>query len=58
MNYVNVCIAFLQKMLPIPPSEILKTWADISTSREFLGFNPTVNLTEGTSSLQYRFYNL
>ena len=37
----------LQKKLPLPPTEIIQTWADISESRKYLHFNPTTSLTEG-----------
>ena len=37
----------LQEKLPLPPTEILKTWADISTSTALLGFNPKTDLKTG-----------
>ena len=36
-----------QEKLPLPPTEILKTWADISTSTALLEFNPKTDLKTG-----------
>ncbi|KAI0226829.1 UDP-glucuronate 4-epimerase 4 [Lamellibrachia satsuma] len=35
------------KKLPLPPTEILKTWADTSVSQELLHFQPSTNLQQG-----------
>eukprot|EP00040_Diaphanoeca_grandis_P043815 m.10360 g.10360 ORF g.10360 m.10360 type:complete len:716 (-) comp8263_c0_seq1:29-2176(-) len=35
------------KTVPIPRSEVIVTWADISTSRRHFGFNPKVSLKVG-----------
>nr|XP_006818791.1 PREDICTED: UDP-glucuronate 4-epimerase 4-like [Saccoglossus kowalevskii] len=36
---------------PVPPSELLKTYADISLSRQLLGYNPTTSLKIGENYL-------
>lgn len=37
----------IQKKLPLPATEILKTWADTSVSKKLLHFDPQTNLTIG-----------
>ncbi len=48
----------LQEKLPLPPTEILKTWADISTSTRLLGFDPQTDLKTGASLWQLAGKNL
>ena len=56
--YVYLLILFypynlFQQKLPLPPTEILRTWADIRTSMANLGFKPKIDLKEGKVFLRY-----
>ncbi len=46
------------KKLPLPPTEILRTWADIETSAYFLNFRPKTSLRYGVREFVkwYRWY--
>ncbi len=37
----------IKELLPMPPGEALKTYADISKAKKLLGFSPRVSLEEG-----------
>ena len=45
----NILIIIFQSELPLPPTEILRTWANITESRRNLGFNPQTNLVDGNA---------
>ena len=42
--------------LPLPPTEILQTWADIDVSRHHLGFNPQTDLRTGVKKFAQWFH--
>ncbi|CAH1777556.1 unnamed protein product, partial [Owenia fusiformis] len=48
------------KKLPMPPTEILRTWSDISESRRLLGLDPKTGLKEGITKFVgwYKAYRL
>ena len=43
---ILLCI-LSQDNLPLPPTEILQTFADISISRQQLGYNPETDIQDG-----------
>jgi UDP-glucuronate 4-epimerase len=44
------------RLVPAPPSEPFQTWADITKSREQLGYFPKIGLQEGLSDF-VQWYN-